>query len=242
MKLHTAFRRLLSGLLAGRCVGCGRSGAAICSTCLTQASYPAHLTCPQCRRPQQEALTCTRCRQPQSLVGGYAAYDHSAPIKQAIWELKYKGRRSLVAPLAGLVAKRLAAGPLWLRPDRLDLLVPVPLHPARERERGYNQAAVLAAALAPALGITYTTQLLHRQRATRPQVGLGMAARLTNVAAAFTASGDLRGKRVLLFDDVYTTGATLRDCARALYAAGVSRVYALTVARALAQRDEQGKT
>jgi len=115
-----------------------------------------------------------------------------------------------------------------------DVLVPVPLHTARLRERGYNQAALLAREMSRRVGLAVDEQTLVRQRATAPQVELDAAQRRENVRDAFHCSGNgLAGKRVLLIDDVCTTGATLEACAIALYDEGEARgVQALTLARA----------
>lgn len=227
--------RLLAGVLSLRCVGCGQRTVPLCPACQAAATFEPVAVCPHCQRPQRAALVCPRCYEPDSLDGGFAAYHYVAPLGDAIRQLKYKGRRSLVAPLTEMVATRLSDGPPWLTAGRLDLIVPVPLHQTRERQRGFNQAAVLAAELAPTLGLQHLPHALHRQRATRPQVGLNEAARQQNVVGAFAPGPEaaaLAGRRVLLFDDVYTTGATLRECVRAARAAGASKVYALTIARA----------
>ncbi|MFQ6099724.1 MAG: ComF family protein [Anaerolineae bacterium] len=142
--------------------------------------------------------------------------------------LKYRGRTVLAEPLGGLMAA------YWTQhPMSADLVVPVPLHPARLRERGYNQAALLAREMARRTGLVVEEQALIRQRATAPQVELNARQRKENVRDAFRCSGNsLAGKRVLLIDDVCTTGATLEACAVALYAGGARDVQALTLARA----------
>jgi ComF family protein len=114
-----------------------------------------------------------------------------------------------------------------------DLVVPVPLHQARLRERGYNQAGLLAQALARRVECAYEAEALVRHRATAPQVELDASARRENVRDAFLCAGDVSGRRVLVIDDVCTTGATLESCAAPLYAAGADCVWALTLARAL---------
>jgi ComF family protein len=112
-------------------------------------------------------------------------------------------------------------------------MVPVPLHRARERERGYNQAALLAKELAPRLGLPVATDVLIRTRATAPQVGLSPEERRANVREAFACIGSgLAGARVLLIDDVYTTGSTMEAAAAALREGGVLSVWAYTLARA----------
>jgi ComF family protein len=148
------------------------------------------------------------------------------PLRDAIHSLKYNNNRRL----AGLLAARMAA--FW-RDNHLtaDLIVPVPLHASRLTERGYNQSALLARALGVAVGVPVAEGLLIRHRATLPQVALGQAERRQNVQGAFTCPGDVTGQRIVLVDDVCTTGATLEACADALKAGAAGSVWALTLAR-----------
>lgn len=143
--------------------------------------------------------------------------------------LKYRRRAELAEPLGKLMAA------YWTQhPMPVDVVVPVPLHAARLRERGYNQAALLAREMARRAGLAIDEQTLVRQRATSPQVDLNARQRKENVDGAFRCSSNaLAGKQVLLIDDVCTTGATLEACAVALYQGGARSVQALTLARAL---------
>lgn len=150
-------------------------------------------------------------------------------MRPALHQLKYRRNLGLAEALAADVARFLdSLG--W----QAEAIVPVPLSQQRLRERGYNQAGLIAQSLARLIGWRYLPKGLKRIRHTRSQVGLTAAERRENVRAAFDASPDLvRGKILLLFDDVATTGATLHSAAEALLAGGATRVYALTVARAL---------
>jgi ComF family protein len=143
---------------------------------------------------------------------------------------KYRGIRPLAAPLAGLLAQTLER----LDAETLDLVVPVPLHRNRERHRGFNQAALLAKNLARAANIALAGRDCVRVRDTQPQTGLSGAERRKNVRGAFAvpAPERIRGRRVLLVDDVMTTGATVDACARALLAAGAAGVWVVTLGRA----------
>jgi len=149
-------------------------------------------------------------------------------LREAVHRLKYSGRTTLAEPLGDLMAV------YWMQhPMPTDVIVPVPLHAARLRERGYNQATLLAREMARRVGLMVNEQMLVRQRATAPQVELNAMQRKENVHDAFCCSGDsLDGKQVLLIDDVCTTGATLEACAVALYAGGARSVRALTLAHA----------
>ena len=154
------------------------------------------------------------------------------PLRRAVHRLKYRGRSGGARTLAGLLVP-LAAEMTRNRPSAPPVLVPVPLDPGRERERGYNQAALLARPLAGTLRLTCAPALLRRRRPTPPQVGLSRARRRENVRDAFIAHPDVAGREVLLVDDVTTTGSTLGSAASACRAAGALRVSALTLAREL---------
>jgi ComF family protein len=163
------------------------------------------------------------------LVAVRAACAYAGPVRQAIHRLKYQRERHLAEPLAILVEDCLAARPL-----AVDAVVPVPLDPGRQRARGYNQAALLATPLAQHLGRPLVVDALRRVRSTRPQVGLSARARRANVRGAFAAAaGAVAGARLLVVDDVMTTGATLQACAEALHGAGADAVWGAVVARDL---------
>jgi ComF family protein len=159
--------------------------------------------------------------------------------RQAIHHFKYGNRPSLAAPLASLMADYWTASPL-----QADLIVSVPLHVARQRERGYNQAHLLACVLGQMVGLPLATNTLRRTRRTRVQVGLDATERQLNVRDAFACqvpargevSGQHRttveGRQILLVDDVCTTGATLEACTMALREAGAATVWGFTLAHA----------
>ena len=154
------------------------------------------------------------------------------PLRRAVHRLKYRGRSGAARTLAGLLVP-LAAELTPGRPAPAAVLIPVPLDPGRERQRGYNQAALLARPLAGALRLPCAPGLLRRRRPTLPQVGLSRARRWENVRDAFQAHPDVSGREVLLVDDVTTTGSTLGSAAGACRAAGALRVSAITLAREL---------
>jgi ComF family protein len=168
---------------------------------------------------------------PHQLDGLLACAFHSDPLREAIHQFKYQDLRSLAA----LLGKLMAEGWATLAPAgaSVDVIVPVPLHAARQRQRGYNQSALLARELGACLGRPVAEDSLVRTKATAPQVGLNAEERRANVCDAFRCTGtDLSGKRVLLVDDVCTTGSTLESAGVALREAGTVSVWAYTLARA----------
>lgn len=195
----------------------------------------ADFFCSTCRTPFVNAFPlgpdgrCALCR--SGLRGFDAAYCYGAyegVLRELIHLLKYGKVKTLADPLGKLLSSALP------RDERFDALTPVPLHWRRQWQRGFNQSEVLASALSRRTGIPILPAL-RRVRSTAAQAGLSNAGRRRNVAAAFagraSAAGKLAGKRILLIDDVMTTGSTATACALALKRAGAARVALLTVAR-----------
>ncbi len=160
--------------------------------------------------------------------GASAAFEYGGPLAEAIHRFKYEGRSELAPRLARLMLAELAP----VRTE-VDVVLPVPLHWRRRRARGYDQAALLAAGLAGGLGLPLRTRWLRRVRDTPSQVGLCELEREKNVAGAFCASTPPAPLRVLLVDDVRTTGATLRSASQALSVAGFSFIRAFALAARL---------
>lgn len=225
----SALGQLWALLFPTRCLGCGRRGAAVCDRCELMIPWLNAETCHRCAAPSPLGRLCARCKNdPSALDGLRAACAFEGIVRQAIHNLKYRQGRSL----AGL-ASRLLAESLVSRPLQADLLIPVPLARGRRRERGYNQAELIADCLSRSIGVPTTAAALERVRETPPQVGLSAAERRRNVRGAFACSPEARvaGRRVIVLDDVATTGATLGACADVLKAAGAARVFGLVVAR-----------
>ena len=171
---------------------------------------------------------CQACAaEPPAFSWARAAAHYDGPVRDALHALKFGGRRTVARPLAELIVETLDAH----LPRDVDVLVPVPLAPAREKERGFNQAALLAERLGERLRVPVRESWLARIRATAPQTDLGAAERRANVRQAFRAGAAARGRHAVVVDDVLTTGATAAECARALLAAGARRVGVITVAR-----------
>ena len=226
---------LLSALFPERCPACRQfvdlpSRGPLCSGCW--AGLPRHTgaLC-ACGAPRGAAGACGRCRRGgPGWSRGFSLGPYEGSLRAVVLELKYRSRQRVADRLAELLAHE-AGGARLLEPGVV--LVPVPLHPRRLRERGFNQSALLGAALGRRLGLDCEPLALVRRRETPPQAGLSAAARRRNVAGAFAVRRPARvaGRVVALVDDVVTTGATARACAAALRAAGAREVRLVSVAR-----------
>jgi ComF family protein len=200
----------------------GRSG--ICAPCVADLPWIA-TACPLCARPRAAAEACTRCRsRPPPWTRAVAPLAWSFPVDALIGRFKYGGALHFGALLGRLLAQR-------CRASRCDGIVPVPLHPSRLAERGFNQASELAGPLARDLAIPLLDDACGRTRATPPQAGLTAQQRYRNLDGAFAASARVRGLRLALVDDVLTTGSTLTAMARELLRAGAVSVEVWAVAR-----------
>ncbi len=214
-----------------RCVGCERRGSWLCASC--RAALPA-IPPPRCRfcaAPTGGVSVCSVCwRDPPAFASIVAEFRFDGVVREAIHQLKYRRAQHLARPLVTAV---LDVAPVM---PSIDVVVPIPLHSARLRSRGFNQAGLLAKEVAKRLDRPVVETALMRVKETDSQTSLPAAQRWANVRDAFqvTAGESLAGQRVLLVDDVTTTTSTLRAASRALKRGGVSEVHAFVVARAIA--------
>lgn len=225
--------RLLDLFFPPRCAGCGRIGSSFCPHCAQAVAPVVEPICAHCGRPQPVAVDrCPGCRSGSrdalALVRVAAVY--AEPLRSAIRNLKYANQPELAVPLARYLIAVGQRSPWTEILSHVDGVLAVPLHGERLAERGYNQSGLLAARAAEGLGLAYADALLIRARHTRSQTHLSAQERQENVADAFVADAAVRGKRLLLIDDVFTTGATLNACATALAKAGADTVYGLALA------------
>lgn len=200
----------------------------ICLHCKEDLPAAARLLCPPCRRmlpalgasydPAEAAPPCRLIR---------AVFSYRGPVVSLVHAFKYRGRRSAARLAGSWMASTLALFP-ELGP--IDALVPVPLHPRRQAERGYNQARLLADELSARWGLE-VLDALTRSRATAQQWRLGKGDRSENLRDAFLAASCVKGRRLLIIDDVCTTGASLRECARALIKEGAADACGYVLAR-----------
>lgn len=208
--LHSVVDRLLGLLFPDRCAGCKRSGALFCAAC--QAALKPYL-------PDDTIFP--------GLDAAGVAYVFASPLREAVHCLKYERLQRMAAPLGDLLVVYLRANPL-----PADAVLAVPLHSKRLAERGFNQAELLACRLAQQSRLPLLSRGLVRCRDTEHQARLDRSARRANVTDAFAwIAAEPPPLRILLIDDVLTTGATLGACADALRAAGAREVRALALAR-----------
>lgn len=213
------------------CGGCGARGARWCSDCQQNIQTIQEPYCQRCGQPITNSGngTCPDCKhRPFCLTALRSWAKFSGPLQNAIHRLKYKGDLALgdvlASPLIDLIRET-----RWA----VDAVVPVPIGIVRQAQRGYNQAALLALPIALGLNFAYRPKAIEKIRDTRSQVGLSLSERLENVKGAFRAKPELvESKRVLLVDDVTTSGATIDACGEALFEAGATQVFGITLARA----------
>jgi ComF family protein len=215
------------------CANCRQAGTLICADCYQQIQWikkPICAGCGQMLGSNTNQKLCKTCQaHPLPLKQICAATIFAEPISTIIHKMKYEGAFGLASNLADLMV---SAWSEWETP--VDLVVPIPLHPARQKNRGYNQSALIAQYFSKQLGYKFAPDVLKRARFTVPQVGLNAEDRLKNVQNAFAAENcEISKMRILLIDDVCTTGATLASAAETLLEAGASAVSGYCLARAI---------
>ena len=219
----------LDFLFPKSCVGCGCEGDLICDKCRSKLVRVTSPICPKCGRSQMNGIICSDCITWKSNIDGIRSpLRFEGTIRQAIHQFKYRNIRSLAVPLAELMQDYFIKNPI-----PAELLVPVPLHPKRLRERGYNQSDLLAKEFGKLVSIPVDFNTLVRQKYTTPQARTtSVEQRRANMTGAFICRGEgLRNRRIMLIDDVATSATTMEACAAALKSAGALSVWGLVLAR-----------
>ena len=220
----TPLRAFLDLLFPPRCLGCEKRGAYYCLLCRTASRAVPDPFCASCSRTVSAASSACGCSHP-ALLYTVAVGEYEGNLRRAVLQLKFHGRTAGAPALAALLYLRLNTLPLSEY-----LLIPVPLHPSRERERGYNQSTLLARELARLSGAEMAQKALRRVRNTQAQSKLDGPGRQRNMRDAFSGSPVCLGRTIILIDDVCTTGATMRAAATAARAAGATSVYGAVLA------------
>jgi ComF family protein len=214
------------------CVGCGKEGSFVCDSCQAELPRIQPPVCQKCGQPLPGSSVqslCSNCLNWEPAIDGIRSpFRFEGTIRKAVHEFKYRNLRAAAGQLAGYLAE-------CLRENNIsyDVIVPVPLHPRRLRERGYNQSLLLAAELSKLTGFPVNDSCLARKIYNVPQAKTGsVEERRQNVIGIFSCvTEDLHKKKVLLIDDVTTSGATLNACAATLKNGGAGAVWGLTLAR-----------
>ena len=215
--------RLMELLAPAECVGCGMSGDVLCHDCAARVGPPKAGVCFRCNRLSAGGRTCEQCRRYTVLRGVAVGSYYDGAVKELVLALKFRRQRAAAEVAAGLI---LAA---FDGRTAVEVVTDVPVAAARYRERGYNQSELVARQVARGLKLPYTRLLGRRDGAH--QLGSGRQTRLEQVAGAFYSVRRADNLRVLVVDDVITTGATLGECARALASVGADSVWGAAVAR-----------
>ncbi len=227
LNIRAKFKHILP---AQPCVLCGRMSrdGLWCAACDAALPYLDMPHCPACALPVPSGELCGHClRHPPLFARTVAAFGYAFPLDKLVQAMKYGEQLALAHAFAHKMAQRIARGSLP------DCIIPMPLHPAKLRERGYNQSLLLAAPIAREFSLELLPHACERVRDTAPQSSLPWKARKKNMRNAFICDVDLTGKRIALVDDVLTTGASLNALAEAVRQRGAVEIEAWVVARTL---------
>lgn len=217
------------------CINCGREGSYLCQDCQSLAEISQYQYCPFCFSPRivLDGRTCPSCRRTKTLSGLYCAASYNNFIvKKLINQFKYAYVKELSRPLAYLITAHLLN--LNRSPDFNNfILIPVPLHKKKLKQRGFNQAEEIGKELSGALEIPIFKNVLLKTKQTPAQVDLEKEQREENIKGVFICQKPelIQRRKILLIDDVFTTGSTMEECARLLKEAGAKEIWGIVVAR-----------
>lgn len=231
------YKKIMKGCLSllypTSCPICHRivmpKGKLICKDCKEQLDYIEEPRCKKCSKPIESETEeyCYDCMKHSfHYTYGYAIWSYDDVIQQSMASFKYKNQKEYASFYIEEAILRYREQLIQMK---IDVIVPIPIHPARRKQRGYNQAELLARGIAGKLQIAYEDELLFRKKKTKPQNGLNDRERFQNLKDAFGVNLDkidrYRGKKILLVDDIYTTGSTIELCTKQLLLAGVKETY-----------------
>lgn len=218
---------VLDLLFPKRCVSCRKFGSYFCTVCQSKIEFISQPICPACGRPAIDGATHHGCQTRYGLDGMWAFAHYKGPVKQAIHQLKFRFVSDLVVQTVDILVKN-RSGYL----PQFDLFTPVPLHISREKFRGFNQSLLIAKELGKQFQIPVNEKILKKIIASKPQTELKREERLKNLKGAYECIDEkqVRGKKVVIIDDVSTTRATLFECAKALKRSGAKVVWGIVLA------------
>lgn len=208
----------------------------ICHNCSLKLPRVREPFCLKCGKhifsaEEEYCFDCTRI--PKSYEHGMPFLEYEGKVQKSVLDIKYRNKREYIPVYAKLMAKEFCHRIQKIHPD---CLLPIPIHAKRARQRGFNQAELLARSLGKYLDVPVRTDILYRKKDTKAQKELSAQERLQNLSEAFYVEGDIAGiKKVILIDDIYTTGSTIEACTRVLKKAGVEQVYYMSICIGKAQ-------
>lgn len=216
-----------------KCLGCGRPGSYICRECIKKVEIP-FLICPQCGRKSVDGMTHSKCLRPLSLHGAISVWKYQGVVRKALLGLKYKFALEIAGELAAHATDAIKNYTGFVPKEAT--LVPVPLYWLRGNWRGFNQVEAVGKGITFKSGWRFVPDLLVRKKSSRPQAELRGEQRKQNIKGVFSLNPNYDFRitnydSLILFDDVWTTGSTLKEAAKSLKRAGANKVWALTLAR-----------
>lgn len=227
-QLYRSFWKFIDVIYPPSCAVCGHEGVRFCNDCQNQIVPIGKNICQICGDPLPFPGVCQSCQlepPPYTALRSYA--DYQGPLREALHSLKFKSNLALADTFAAYLIP-LVQNLGW----QFDVVLAVPMSRAKKRSRGYNQAAQIAHPIAMAFHTEFSENFITRQFEAKSQIGLSREERFKNIHNAFQGnSAKLIGKKVLLVDDITTTGATITSCAKALKESGCERIYCITVAK-----------
>lgn len=231
----------LNFLFPRHCIGCGSEGNYFCFNCQRKIKPLDFLICPICEKPAIDGLTHPRCQNRYSIDGLVSLFPYEGSIKTAIGKLKYHFMTDLIEDLSDLMIRIIKANKdkfkllNYLEKNSESILLPIPLYWQRENWRGFNQSELLGGKLAKHFNWQMRTDILTRQKQTQPQMSLKANRRQENIHGVFKVNKNdkdsILNSNIVLFDDVWTTGWTLKEAAKTLKKSGFKKVFGLTVCR-----------
>ena len=227
-KIYQSLWRMIDFVYPPRCAGCDKPGDLFCSECISKVSIIHQPFCSLCGRVTEKNGLCKSCQKVRpSYLSARSWAEYAESLRHALLTLKYRNNLGLSRIFADYLAD-IVLDNNW----QTDIIIPIPLCKSHMKSRGFNQAEQLAHPLSLILGIPLETRAVKRMKETTSQVDLSREERFKNLEDAFFGNpAKLKSKRVLLVDDIVTTGATLNSCTEAILAAGGSSVFCITVAQ-----------
>ena len=212
------------------CLGCGKAGLYICKNCVDKLPMPPGI-CPICGKPSIDGVTHTKCLSPFSLNGLNSIWPYQGVMRKALITLKYKFAYEIANEISVFLADKLSHP--TLNSFKNALFVPIPSHPLRKDWRGFNQAEIIGKSISDIFGWRFAPEILFRKRIVAPQTGLRGKERRQNIRGVFCLNPDhkLHATGCILFDDVWTTGSTLKEACKVLKRKGAKTIWGLTIAR-----------